>query len=227
MTDRLTPTRRSVIVHGAAGLASGLAMLSGAVALSAPAFAQNVSIAPEKLLAKTALPDIWLGKADAPVTIIEYASMTCSHCASFHAGTFKQLKKDYIDTGKVRMTIREFPFDPLAMAAFMLARCEGPAKRSAMIDLLFASQKIWAFSKKPLDALVDVSKQAGVSREAVEKCLDNKILYENVSKVRDAASKSFAISSTPTFFINGVKLSGDLPLADFAKVIDPMVAAKK
>jgi protein-disulfide isomerase len=224
MMSGFTATRRSVLTYGAAGLAA----VATAAALPVSALAQaSANVPMDKLLAKGALPDIWLGKDNAPVTIVEYASMTCSHCAAFHAGTFKQLKKDYIDTGKVRMTIREFPFDPLAMAAFMLARCEGPAKREPMIDLLFATQRTWAFSKKPLEALIEVTRQGGMSQETFEKCLKDKDLYENVSKVRDHGAKQFNVSSTPTFFVNGTKLSGDRPLSDFAKIIDPIVAAKK
>ncbi|MCC2096346.1 MAG: DsbA family protein [Hyphomicrobiales bacterium] len=223
MTSGFLATRRSVLTRGAASLA----VLAATTALPVVALAQgsSQSMPVDKLLAKNALPDIWMGKDNAPVTIIEYASMTCSHCAAFHAGTFKKLKEAYIDTGKVRMTVREFPFDPLAMAAFMLARCEGPAKREAMIGLLFSTQQTWAFSKKPLEALIQVSRQAGMSQESFEKCLKDKELYENVSKVRDRGAKEFQVNSTPTFFVNGTKLSGDLPLADFAKIIDPIVAA--
>ena len=96
-------------------------------------------------MAGEALPDIALGSSDAPVTIIEYASMTCPHCAAFYANTFPDLKSKYIDTGKVRFIFREFPLDPLAAAAFMLARCAGDDKRNAIVDLLFAQQKNWAY----------------------------------------------------------------------------------
>ena len=125
------------------------------------------------------------------------------------------------------MTIREFPFDPLATAGFMLARCEGPEKRDALIDLLFAKQRDWAGSDKPLDGLMSLTRQAGMSQENFEKCLKDKTLYDNVSKVRDFAAQKFNVRSTPTFFINGVLITGDVPLDQFAKIIDPMLAGKK
>lgn len=227
MTSGLNLTRRSALTLGASGLVYGAGVAAGGIGLLPPALAQGASFPLSKLLEKGALPDIWEGDAKAPVTIIEYASMTCSHCASFHAGTYKALKKDYIETGKVRMTVRELPFDPLAMAAFMLARCEGPAKRNAMMDHLFATQRTWAFSKKPLEALIKVTRQAGMSQEAFEKCLKDRTLYENISKIRDHGTKNFKITSTPTFFINGMKTSGDQTIEAFAKIIDPLVAAKK
>lgn len=220
MTFQAIMTRRTALALGAAALAAaGLGASS--------ALAQNVSAPVDQLMAKQALPDVWIGRENAPVTIIEYASMTCSHCASFHAGTFKELKTKYIDTGKVRMSLREFPFDPLATAAFMLARCEGPDKRGAMIDLLFAKQRDWAASDKPFEGLVALTRQAGMSQENFEKCLKDKELYDNVSKVRDEATQKFNVRSTPTFFINGTMLAGDLPLDQFAKIIDPIVAGGK
>ncbi len=218
-------TRRSILAGGGAALAAGAFALPVTLLAPGPAHAQHYSL--DKLLAKNDLPDIWLGSEKAPVTIVEYASMTCGHCASFHAGTFKKLKTDYIDTGKVRMTVREFPFDPLAMAAFMLARCEGPAKRSAMIDHLFATQRTWAFSKKPLEALINVTRQAGVSQENFEKCLKDRTLYEKITAIRNAGEQTFKVTSTPTFFVNGTRLVGDQTIEAFAKIIDPIVASKK
>jgi protein-disulfide isomerase len=175
-------------------------------------------VALPELLAPSVLPDVWLGKENAPVTIIEYASMTCSHCAAFHKGTYKELKAKYIDTGKARMTVREFPFDPLAMAGFMLARCQGPEKRDAMIELLFEQQSDWV-NDKPLEGLTKLTRQAGMSEDAFKACLDDKALYEKIGEVRDAGQKKFKVSSTPTFFINGVQLNGNQSLAEFEKVM--------
>lgn len=213
-------TRRQMIgTLGAAALVSAGAPLG----LFSPASAQGASDVPmAQLLAANALPDIWLGSKDAPVTIIEYASMTCSHCATFHNITFPELKAKYIDTGKVRFALREFPFDPLALAGFMLARCAGD-KREAMIDLLFAQQPNWAFKDKPLDALMALTRQTGMSSQAFETCLRDKPLYDNVNAVRDRGAKEFRVESTPTFFINGRRVTGAQSMADMAKIIDPMV----
>lgn len=200
------------------GLVGGGFLLGG---LSAPAFAQAAGPSVTDLMAANALPDIWMGKADAPVTIIEYASMTCPHCAHFHEESMPVLKSKYIDTGKVRFTLREFPFDPLATAAFMLARCSGD-KRDAVVDLLFAQQKAWAYSDKPLQGLTTLAKQTGMDQAAFDACLKDQKMYENVNAVRDRAQK-FGVDSTPTFYINGKKVSGALTPDELEKAIDPLL----
>jgi protein-disulfide isomerase len=214
MTRIYRLSRRDVLIGSA---------VAGALAPSFALAQAKVDLA--ELYGKNALPDIVIGKADAPVTIIEYASMTCTHCAAFHSVTYPTLQKDYIDTGKVKFVLREFPLDALAAAAFMLARCAGD-KRTAMVDLLFAQQKGWAFVDKPLDALESMVKQAGIGSDAFKKCLDDKELYQNVLAVRQRASEKFAIDSTPTFFINGVRKTGDVTSADLAKLIDSAAPAK-
>jgi len=189
--------------------------------------AENVTIPMEKLNAPQALPDIVQGKADAPVSIIEYASMTCPHCARFHAETYPTLRDKYINTGKVRFVLREFPLDPRAAAAFMLARCSGDGdKRTAVIDLLFNAQESWAYSDTPLDALAKLMKQTGMSSKDFEACLNDQKLYNKVVKERDDAGKDFSIDATPTFFINGVKYSGEMSVAALSKILDPLVAKK-
>ncbi|MDX3809398.1 MAG: thioredoxin domain-containing protein, partial [Bosea sp. (in: a-proteobacteria)] len=152
-------TNRRQLMTGAAGIAA-------AALIGTPA-----ARAQTKLPDAGPLGDVWLGPADAKVTVIEYASMTCSHCAHFHETTWPELKKKYIDTGKIRFTLREFPLDPLAMAGFMLARCNGNDKFYPMTDLLFSQQKNWAFVDKPVDALSALVKQAGFSQESFEACL--------------------------------------------------------
>lgn len=179
----------------------------------------------DELMAPGDLPDIVEGAADAPVTIVEYASMTCSHCAAFHHDVYPTLKKNYIDTGKVKFILREFPLDPVAAAAFMLARDLGD-KRDAAVDLLFSQQKNWAFTDKPLDGLANVLKQTGLGQEKFEAVLKDKTLYENVNKVRDRAAEKFGVNSTPTFFINGDKYTGELGVADLDKIIAAKTAAK-
>jgi protein-disulfide isomerase len=187
---------------------------------SARAEAKAVAKIPvEELMAPNALPDIVEGAAGAPVTIVEYASMTCSHCAAFHNDVYPALKKDFIDSGKAKFILREFPLDPLATAAFMLARELGDDKRDAAIDLLFAQQKNWAFVDKPLDGLANVVKQTGIGQERFETILKDQGLFDKVNKVRDRANEKFGVNSTPTFFINGEKYTGEIKIDDFARII--------
>src|SRR5262245_32885593 len=212
-------TRRAFLETTAA-----LALVTGAIvtaekaglALIAPAQAQTV----EGLMDAGPLPDQVLGAADAPVTIVEYASMTCPHCAHFHETVFPELKKRYIDTGKVRFIFREFPLDPLAAAGFMLARCAGEGKFFPMVETLFSQQKTWAV-QKPLPPLLAIAKQAGFTQQSFEQCLANQKLLEDIEKTREIASTKFGVNSTPTFFINGKKQSGALSLEDLEKQIQP------
>jgi protein-disulfide isomerase len=211
-------TRRQFLELGAASALTFVALAKlGPDAAFAQADPTNA-----QLMADNALPDIWQGSADAKVTIIEYASMTCPHCAHFHEETMPVLKSKYIDTGKVRFTLREFPFDPLATAAFMLARCAGD-KRDAMIDLFFAQQKNWAFTNTPLQGLVNLAKQAGMSQETFDACLKDQKLYDNVNQVRDRGAKTFNVDATPTFFINGKKTSGALSPDELDKALEPLL----
>jgi protein-disulfide isomerase len=209
-----TTTRRRLLETAACGVA-----LAALPAFAAPAAAQGASLSKEALLKEGPLPDIWMGSKDAPVAIIEYASTTCSHCADFHNGTFKQLKEKYIDTGKVRFTLREFPLNPVDMGAYMLARCSDD-KRDAVVGLLFAQQKAWA-NDKPLGPLSQLLRQTGMSQDRFESCLKDKALYDKLSESREIAAKAFGVSSTPTFFINGMRLVGNVSLAEMEKLILP------
>lgn len=168
-----------------------------------------------------ALPDIAEGKADAPATIIEYASMTCSHCAAFHKDVWPALKAKYIDTGKAKLILREFPLDPLATGAFMLARCAGPEKRDAVVDRLFDHQADWAFAANPLFKLKEQLIAAGMPEADFEACLKNQGLFDQVKAMRDAAASKLDITSTPTFFVNGQRLSGGHSLETFDKILSP------
>lgn len=188
-----------------------------------PALAQGDTVSVSELMAGEALPDLALGSNDAQVTIVEYASMTCSHCAAFHAGAFPELKKKYIDTGKVKFILREFPLDPLGAAGFMVARCAGDDKRNAIIDLLFAQQKNWAFTEKPVDALAALLKQTGMSQKTFDACLKNQTLYDNVAKVHDRAAEKFGVSATPTFFINGKRQNGEITPQALDQLLAPLL----
>jgi protein-disulfide isomerase len=165
------------------------------------------------------LGDMALGDEKAPVTIIEYASMTCPHCATFHAQTYPELKKRYIDTGKVRFIFREFPLDQLALAAFLLARCAGPDKYFPMIETLFQQQKEWV-TQKPLPPLLAIAKQAGMSEQAFNECLQNKTLIDGLEDVRQRAIK-LGVQSTPSFFINGKPAQRVFTIEEFEKAIAP------
>ena len=162
-----------------------------------------------------------IGPQNAPVTIVEYASLTCSHCADFHANTYPALKEKYIDTGKVRLVFREFPLDPLAAAGFMLARCRPSDQYFDMVDLLFDKQRQWAYAQDPVTALLNLAKQAGFTQESFEECLTNQELLDAVNEVKDKGVKDFGVTSTPTFFINGRMLRGARGIDEFSKVIDP------
>lgn len=208
-------SRRRFLTVAAAALALSRLPADPAHAEAKPAG----KIAIDELMAPNALPDVVEGSANAPVTIVEYASMTCSHCAAFHRDVYPALKKDFIDTGKAKFILREFPLDPLATAAFMLARELGDDKRDAAIDLLFAQQKNWAFVDKPLDGLANILKQAGIGQEKFEAVLKDQDLYKKVTEVRARGNEKFGVNSTPTFFINGEKYTGEITVADFDKII--------
>lgn len=161
-----------------------------------------------------------MGSDKAPVTIIEYASLTCPHCAHFAEDTFPKLRKEYIDTGKVRYIFREFPFDPVAAGAFMLARCAPKSEYFTVIDLLFRTQKQWAV-QKPLPPLLSVARQAGFTEESFKACLADQKILDGIEWVRDRAVKRFKVDATPTFFINGQKLVGDMSIEQLDKAIQP------
>jgi protein-disulfide isomerase len=162
------------------------------------------------------LEDIVIGSADAPNTIVEYASMTCGHCANFHTKVFPELKAKYIDTGKARFILREFPLDGLATAAFMVARCSGNDRYYPMVDGLFETQKTWAVpGSEGKEKLLLVAKQAGFSQERFDQCLADKELFDKIVQVRQRAHEDFEVDATPTFFINGKKLQGGTDIEQF------------
>ena len=208
-------TRREFVVSSSAVLALG-----AIGALGSAAWAQTFSVL--ELEAKGPLDDIAMGSPTAPVTIIEYASMTCPHCAAFPVTTFPQLKEKYIDTGKVKYIMREYPLDPLAAAAFMLARCSGPDKYYPLIETLFAQQQKWAV-KEPLPPLLAIAKQAGFTQQSFEACLNDKALLDKVQQMRTRGKEKFKVEATPTFYINGERHSGEIPMEELDKIIAPLI----
>ncbi len=195
--------------------------LAGATgALWAPTPAAAADPDPAELAQAGPDGDVVLGSDKAPVTVIEYASMTCPHCAHFSTTTFPELQKRYIDTGKVRFIFREFPLDALAAAGFMLARCAGKDKFMPIVETLFAKQQDWIV-QKPVPALMEIAKQFGFTEDSFNKCLANQQVLDAIQAVRDRAATTLGVNSTPTFFINGKKLSGDQSIDALAKEIDP------
>jgi protein-disulfide isomerase len=169
-----------------------------------------------ELMAPGPLEDISLGKVDAPNTIVEYASMTCPHCAQFHIDILPELQKKYVDSGQARLILREFPLDGLAVAAFMLARCAGPDRYYPMVSALFETQKTWAApGADGKEKLLMIAKQAGFSKEKFDECLADKELFDRIVAVRTRAHEKFSVDSTPQFFVNGKRLAHEHELKDF------------
>jgi protein-disulfide isomerase len=202
---------------------TGLGLLAGfsPLRLIADAMAQDaVDVAKPG-----SLPDMALGPADAAVTIIEYASMTCPHCAAFTENVFPKIKSEYIDTGKVRYVFREFPLDIKAQAGSMLARCiaKGDAgKYFAVVDILFKQQGEWVM-KNTTETLMRVGKQAGLSQQAVEDCLKDQTLVDKLEADQKYASEVLKVNSTPTFFVNGKMIKGETSFEEFDKRIKSLL----
>jgi protein-disulfide isomerase len=203
----------------AATVAGGVYYARGGFAQKHERVADKDKVDPSitELMAPGPLPEMMMGSADAPNTIVEYASMTCPHCALFQTTILPELKTKYIDTGKARYILREFPLDNLAVAAFMLARCAGYGRYFPMVDALFATQTTWAVpGADGKDKLLLIARQAGLSKEQFDKCLADKDLFNKIVEVRSRGNETFQVDSTPTFFINGKRLMGDHQLKDFA-----------
>jgi protein-disulfide isomerase len=197
--------------------ATGAAAL-GSSMLAGPASAQEIKGFYDDL----PMPDMAMGKDDAPVTLVEYASMTCPHCKTFHEGALKKLKETYVVSGKVRVIFREFPLDNLAAAAAMLARCAPGDNYFPMLDVLFAQQEQWSRSDDPVSELLRISRLGGFSEESFKACLGNQEVLNGISAIRSRASKLFDIRGTPTVFLNGAKYSGDLSYKSLTKAIDAL-----
>ena len=202
---------------------TGLAALAGftPLRLISEALAQSAA----DVAKPQSLPDMALGPADAAVTITEYASMTCPHCAAFNATVFPKLKAEYIDTGKVRYIFREFPLDIKAAAGSMLTRCiaNGDAQKYfAVTDKLFRSQNDWVV-KNTTETLTRIGKQAGLSQQQVEACLKDQALLDKIAADQKYASDILKVDSTPTFFINGEKIKGESSIEEFQKRINPLL----
>ncbi len=193
-------------------------------AAAGPVHAAPISIM--QLMAPTALPDMALGQPTAPVTIIEYASMTCPHCGNFDKTVFDTLKTDYVDTGKVYYVFREYPLDELAFAASMAARCAPADKYFPIIDTLFRTQNDWAFVQNPEPALVAQLAAFGFTHDSFAACLKKSDIADGIGEIAKRAQTEFGVEGTPTFFINGEKHVGEMDVAGMKAILDPLLAKK-
>ncbi len=202
---------------------AGLAAVAGISPWSL--FGEALAQSAEDINKAGALGDMVLGSKDAPVTIIEYASMTCPHCATFTKDVFPKLKSEYIDTGKVRFIFREFPLDQVALAASALARCvakDDPQKFFTIIDVLFKQQN--ELASDALGTINRVGKQAGFSEQMIKDCVQgDPTVQKGILDTREYAYTKLKVNSTPSFFINGTLVKGETSFEGFEKLIKPLL----
>lgn len=212
-------SRRLMLKHSAGLLAAG----GLTPVLGSSAFAQSSSVDVEELMVAGPMGEKTLGEANAAVTVIEYASMTCGHCANFHNNTYKPFKEKYVDTGQVLFIFREFPLDPVAMAVAMLARCAPEGTYFEVVDAFFERQREWAGAENVVAELQKMALQLGFTQETFKECLTNQEVLDGVNWVRKRAAEEFQVASTPTFFINGERQTGSLTIEQMDAVIEPLL----
>ncbi|MEM7041285.1 MAG: DsbA family protein [Pseudomonadota bacterium] len=164
-----------------------------------------------------------IGDADAPVTIIEYSSLTCPHCAAFHNEVLPDLKERYVETGKVRMIFRDFPLNEPAVDAAVLAHCAGPDRYVGFLDVLFQTQASWASAGDTRGALKQLGKLGGLSDSEMDACFADESMVDGVLQSRLVGQNEHRVQSTPTFVINGETHAGNRTIDEFAEIIDPLV----
>lgn len=202
-------SRRTLLLAGAA---------LAATAAANPAFAA-VDVA--ELNKEPSLGDMALGAdAGAKVTMIEYASATCPHCAKFHNEVYGKIKSEYIDTKKIRFVFREFPLNDAALAAFMIARAAPKESYFPLIDIYFETLQTWA--QNPAEGLLNIAKQAGFTQEKFNITLKDQALAKGIMEIRDGGTK-FGVNGTPTFFINGTMYDGEQSFEAMKAIIDPLL----
>jgi protein-disulfide isomerase len=203
---------------------------------AAPGGAQGIDAAPADQAAAPRLPtrkqlleisdkDIVLGDKNAPVTVIEYASLSCSHCASFHHTTFPELKANYADTGKIRFVLRDFPLNKPAVVASQVARCAPKEKFYDYVSALFAAQTQW-LGKEAEKQLLGIARLGGMTKEEFDACLANKELEKSVMESRYHAAQVLQVRSTPTFFVEGIQYEGGKSYQFFSSAIDKLLAER-
>lgn len=193
------------------------AALFAAAAAMAPATARDVTIDVDAALAERAI-----GSADAPVTIVEYASLTCPHCATFHAETFDTLKERYIDTGKVRMVFNNFVLNAIDLRAAMMTRCVPAERFFSLTAVLFKTQNNWARAADPLAEIAKIGRLAGVDEATFKACMASEALANGLIAQRQEGTNA-GVASTPTFIIDGERVVGGHTIDELAAIIDPLL----
>jgi len=188
------------------------------VLLALSIYAPTDSVA-ENLPITDALNERVLGNPSAPITIVEYSSLTCSHCRSFHQDVLPRLMKAYIDTGKVKLVFRDFPLDGLALRASMMARCAPADRYFKYIDVLYQTQLTWATNTDPLVALARIGKLGGMKQIDFDACMKDEQLFNGILRSRQVASVEASVEGTPTFIINGKKMIQPVTFASFDSIL--------
>ena len=192
--------------------------------LPAKAAAPHPLLADAQTVLALSKDDRILGNPEAPITIVEYASLTCPHCAHFTNDVLPELKKKWIDTGKAKLVLRDYPLDEPALRAAMIARCAPPDRYYGYVDIFFGAQEKWVTARDYRDALARLVKLGGMSREEFDNCLKNTALENKIVEGRLIASKELDVNSTPTFFINGTKFTGAPTVEEFDKALSGLAA---
>ncbi len=194
----------------------------GFLAIGAAALAPGLALAEEVDLAAALAPRIE-GDPNAKLTMIEYSSLTCPHCAAFHAETLPKIREAYIATGKLRLEARDFPLDQYALRAAAMARCASESRYFALMDMLFKQQSKWARAADPIGAIKQIGRLAGISGERADACMSNEALLDGILKIRLTGQQDHEVSSTPTFVIGKEKVVGAQPFEAFQKAIEPQL----
>lgn len=194
---------------------------------SAFALTAGMGVSPAKALivsTEEAMKEVVEGDPNAKVEVIEYASLACPACKYFHENIYPTLKKDYIDTGKIRFIYRDFPTNSAALAAAMIARCAGPERHAGMVDMFFTTQPQWGRSEQPLQALTMVARMGGVGPSEVDQCIKNGELMRSIQAGAKHANEEMGVTGTPTLFVAGKMSENGLKKEELLKEIDEAIA---
>lgn len=224
--------RKILIASGAAGAlllsgGAGLKLLGGgaeARPLSPDTLARDVRERAGQRVQLASVSEVGsddhiLGDPDAPITIIEYSSLTCPHCASFHRNTLPQLKEEWIDTGRARLVYRHYPLDQAALRAAMMTNCLEGRRFFGMIEMLFEQQRQWSRADEPIRQLARMASMAGMDQETFEKCVNDRAEAERIVEKQTKARDEIGIQSTPSFYIDGEVVAGAQPFEEFDRIL--------